>query len=57
MAKSKPLTDAEKMKRKALARWADEGGADPCGPQVPNVAKDCGEDGTPAPSPGKVPRP
>ena len=41
MPKNKPLPDAEKMRRRALARWENEGGADPCGPQVPGVAKDC----------------
>ena len=44
MPKNKPLPDAETMRRRALARWENEGGADPCGPQVPGVAKDCGED-------------
>jgi len=44
MPKDKPLPDAEKMRRRALARWENEGGADPCGPQVPGVAKDCGEE-------------
>lgn len=43
MPKNKPLPDAEKMRRRALARWEDEGGADACGPQVPGVAKDCDE--------------
>jgi hypothetical protein len=37
-------SDAEKTRRKAIARWENEGGADPCGPQVPGVAKDCGEE-------------
>jgi len=31
------------MRRKALARWENEGGADRCGSQVPGVAKDCGD--------------
>ena len=44
MPKSKPSSDAESMRRKALARWENEGGADPCGPQVPGVARDCGEE-------------
>jgi hypothetical protein len=44
MPKNKPLPDAEKMRRRALARWENEGGADPCGPQVPGVAKDCEEE-------------
>lgn len=44
MPKSKSPPDAEKMRRKALARWADEGGADPCGPQVPGVEKDCADE-------------
>lgn len=43
MPKNKPLPAAEKMRRRALARWEDEGGADACGSQVPGVAKDCGE--------------
>lgn len=41
MPKDKPLPDKERMRRRALARWEDEGGADACGPQVPGVAKDC----------------
>lgn len=44
MPKSKPLSDTESMRRKALARWENEGGADPCGPQVPGVARNCGEE-------------
>jgi hypothetical protein len=44
MAKEKSPPEAEKMRRRALARWENEGGADPCGPQVPGVAKECGED-------------
>ena len=44
MPKNKPSPDAPKMRRKALARWEDEGGADRCGPQVPGVAKDCAEE-------------
>ena len=44
MPKSKRSTDAQKMRRKALARWEDEGGADRCGPQVPGVAKDCAQE-------------
>jgi hypothetical protein len=44
MPKNKPPSDAEKTRRKALARWENEGGADPCGPQIPGVAKDCGEE-------------
>jgi hypothetical protein len=28
---------AETQRRKALARWEDEGGAEPDGPQVPHV--------------------
>lgn len=44
MPENKPLPDVETMRRRALARWEDEGGADPCGPQVPGVAKDCGEE-------------
>ena len=35
--------DAETMRRKALARWEDEGGASPCGPQAAGVEQDCGE--------------
>ena len=48
MPKETPQPEAEKMRRRALARWENEGGADPCGPQVPGVAKDCGEDETAA---------
>ena len=44
MPKDRPLPDAEKMRRRALARWENEGGADPCGPQVPGVARDCEEE-------------
>ena len=43
MPKNKPLSDAEEMRRKALARWENEGGAAPCGPQVPGAARDCDE--------------
>ena len=39
-----PLTDAEKARLRALGRWADEGGADPCGPQVPGAPDYCAED-------------
>jgi len=42
MPKTKPSSGA-KPAPEALARWENEGGADPCGPQVPGVAKDCGE--------------
>ena len=43
MTRTKPghRPEAERLRRKALARWENEGGADPCGPQVPGVAKDC----------------
>ena len=47
MLKKKRSPEAETMRRRALARWEDEGGADACGPQVPGVAKDCGEEETP----------
>ena len=39
--KGKKPADAEKMRRKAFARWEDEGGAVTSGPQVPGVEKDC----------------
>lgn len=42
--------DAEKLRRKALARWENEGGADPCGPQVPGLTKDCEEEAEAHPS-------
>jgi hypothetical protein len=42
--KDKSSPDAEKMRRKALGRWENEGGAEPCGPQVPGVTKDCEEE-------------
>jgi len=48
MLKDEPLPEAERLRRRALARWENEGGADPCGPQVPGVAKDCDEDETAA---------
>ena len=44
VARKPPLTDAEKMRLKALGRWADEGGADPCGPQVPGAPDYCAEE-------------
>lgn len=44
MPRNRPLPEAEKMRPTALARWENEGGADPCGPQVPGVAKDCEEE-------------
>jgi len=37
MGEKKPVSDAEKQKRKALSRWDGEGGAEPDGPQVPGV--------------------
>ena len=40
----KDRPDRERMRRKALARWEDEGGAGPCGPQVPGVDGDCAEE-------------
>jgi hypothetical protein len=43
MAKSEPFPDPEKPRPEALARWENEGGAEPCGPQVPGVAKDCSD--------------
>ncbi len=45
MPRKKPPPEAEKLRRRALARWENEGGADPCGPQVPGMAKACGEEG------------
>jgi hypothetical protein len=41
----KKPADAEKMRRKAFARWEGEGGAIACGPQVPGVENDCEEEG------------
>lgn len=43
--KEKEPADAEKMRRKAFARWEGEGGAIACGPQVPGVEKDCEGEG------------
>ncbi len=43
--KEKKPADAEKMRRKAFARWEGEGGAIACGPQVPGVEKDCEREG------------
>ena len=40
-------SEAEKPRPDALARWDNEGGAVACGPQVPGVARDCGEDEAP----------
>ena len=37
-------TDREKRRRKAIARWEDEGGAGPCGPQVPGADSACDEE-------------
>ena len=42
--KDKKAPDRERMRRKAIARWEDEGGAGPCGPQVPGVDSDCAEE-------------
>jgi hypothetical protein len=42
--KDKKLADAERMRRKAFSRWENEGGAVPCGSQVPGVEKDCADD-------------
>jgi hypothetical protein len=39
--KEQTRTDADKMRRKAYSRWENEGGAVPCGPQVPGVAPNC----------------
>jgi hypothetical protein len=43
-SKDKGSPDAERLRRKALSRWENEGGSDPCGPQVPGVMKDCEEE-------------
>lgn len=53
MPKSTTLPARETQRRKALARWEDEGGAERCGPQVPGVEKDCADENIPAgPAPG-----
>lgn len=54
MAKDTPLSEDEKIRRKALARWENEGGADSCGPQVPGVGTDCDEDGDAAATEGEA---
>lgn len=41
--KDKSAPDRERMRRKAIARWEDEGGAGPCGPQVPGTDSECEE--------------
>ncbi len=42
--KGKKPADADKMRRKAFSRWEDEGGAVPCGPQVPGLKNDCDDE-------------
>jgi hypothetical protein len=44
--KDKSSPDRERMRRKAIARWENEGGAGPCGPQVPGGDTDCDDEGT-----------
>ena len=55
MPRSTTSPARETQRRKALARWEDEGGAEPCGPQVPGVAKDCADEETTA-APGTEPK-
>lgn len=43
--KEKRSPDREKMRRAAIARWENEGGAGPCGPQVPGVEDECAKTG------------
>jgi hypothetical protein len=41
MAERKSRRKEEKPTPRALARWEDEGGAEPCGPQVPGAPTHC----------------
>ena len=42
--KEKTRAERDRMRRKAFSRWENEGGAVPCGPQVPGVEKDCDDE-------------
>jgi len=44
MPEKKRSAEAERMRRKALSRWENEGGAEPCGPQVPGADNVCTDD-------------